>query len=137
MNQYGEQQHRGTSPIRIDDLDGSSLTASKSSMIQSSMQHPANNLGRKSLLQSQLLTNESPLRKSSGERLSRGGFLTTDPRNNAAASGGVFNASGYGPAAHGGHPDTDLYYSTDKSSGGNLMDQAMSIHRRKKKMQTN
>ena len=72
MNQYGEQQHRGTSPIRIDDLDGSSLTASKSSMIQSSMQHPANNLGRKSLLQSQLLTNESPLRKSSGERLSRG-----------------------------------------------------------------
>ena len=73
---------------------------------------------------------------SSGERISRGGFLTTDPRNNVAnASNGLGASCRFGGG--GCRPDTDLYYSTDKSSRDDLMEQAMSIHRRKKNMQTN
>ena len=74
---------------------------------------------------------QSPLRSSGSKQLSRGGFLTTDPRHR------VSGLVEHGGPASAPRADTDLYYSTDKSSAGlgasDLHEQAMTIVRHKKK----
>jgi len=72
---------------------------------------------------------ESPLRQSSGSRLSRGGLLTTDGRQRSHLKDS-YNQNGSQ------RPETDLYYSTTQQSettGDNLNDRAMTIVRHRKK----